>query len=195
MFILLEIIAGLVIVVSIIFGEVYSRKDKYHNEGPIVGLIIGASVILLIVGFTHAATYCDRWDEQRSVEAFVYSENYKTYKQMIEVNKGNLSHIVDLSPMGVTIQDFISQINGANIVANYKDEPLVIKDMGPWTKYMSVTNGAERVVEELYSRGLLPPNRRLLYFDTEGQLDEIVVKDGKFVKFTTPEKGEGDVLV
>ncbi len=55
-----------------------------------------------------------------------------------------------------------------------KNEPnlLIIRDVGPWSEYMSVTNGAEKVVEELYDQGLLG-NKQLLCYDSEGQLDEL----------------------
>lgn len=59
------------------------------------------------------------------------------------------------------------------IVENLPRKPLIIRDVGPWSEYMSVTNGAERVVEELYNMGLLDNNRQLLCYDSEGQLDEL----------------------
>lgn len=62
-------------------------------------------------------------------------------------------------------------------------EPLVIRDVGPWNRHMTVTNGAEEVVDELAAQGRLPEGRRLLYYDSEGQLDEILVRDGKFAGF------------
>lgn len=62
-------------------------------------------------------------------------------------------------------------------------EPLVIKDVGPWDQFLSVTNAAEQVVAELAADGQLPAGRRLLYYDSEGQLDELLVKDGKFAGF------------
>lgn len=44
----------------------------------------------------------------------------------------------------------------------------------------SITNDAENVVADL-----LPAlrGRRLFYYDTQGQLDELLVKDGKFAGF------------
>lgn len=60
------------------------------------------------------------------------------------------------------------------------DEVVIIEDLGPWDKYPSVTNVAESVVEEL------APNlkgRKLLYYDSDGQIDELLVKDGKFAGF------------
>lgn len=60
---------------------------------------------------------------------------------------------------------------------------IIIKDLGPWDLVPTITNDVEAVVEELAARGLLPPGRRLLYYDSEGQLDELLVKDGVFVGF------------
>ena len=61
------------------------------------------------------------------------------------------------------------------IVEDRAGEPLVIRDLGPWDQHPSVTNDAEGVVAELHLRGLLPADRRLLYYDSEGQLDEILL--------------------
>jgi len=61
--------------------------------------------------------------------------------------------------------------------------PLVIKDVGPWDQHPTVTNDAEAVVEALTSQGYLPEGRRLFYYDSEGTLDEILIKDGRFVGF------------
>jgi len=60
---------------------------------------------------------------------------------------------------------------------------IVIRDVGPWHEYMTVTNDAENVVRELTVQDLLPAGRRLFYYDSDGRLDEILVKDGTFVGF------------
>ena len=60
---------------------------------------------------------------------------------------------------------------------------VVIRDLGPWDAYMTVTNNAERVVEELRGRGMLPDGKRLLYYDSEGQIDEILILGGEFAGF------------
>lgn len=73
--------------------------------------------------------------------------------------------------------------------ANYAIEldvpgkPLIIRDVGPFDRFMTITNAAEHVVAELVEAQRLPAGRRLLYFDSYGQLDEIVVRDGKFSGF------------
>lgn len=59
-------------------------------------------------------------------------------------------------------------------------EKLVIMDVGPWTAHPTVTNDAEAVVEELAPT---LKGRRLLYYDSDGDLDELMVKDGKFEGF------------
>lgn len=69
--------------------------------------------------------------------------------------------------------------------ANYtvvldKPDRLVICDNGPWDRYMTVTNDAENVVKELAPR---LNGRMLLYFDSEGDLDQLLVRDGKFAGF------------
>ncbi len=70
-------------------------------------------------------------------------------------------------------------------------EPLVIRDVGPWDKHLSVTNDAESVVEELVRNNRLLPGQRLLYYDSENMLDELVVKDGKFAGFAPGPRRRG----
>jgi len=66
---------------------------------------------------------------------------------------------------------------------HYPGAPLVIKDVGPWDQHPTVTNDAENVVQSLVAQGYLPGGRRLLYYDSDGRLDELLVKDGQFVGF------------
>ena len=63
------------------------------------------------------------------------------------------------------------------------EEPLVIRDVGPWERCLTITNDAEYVVKALVAAGNLPPGRRLFYIDTDGQKDELLVKDGRFAGF------------
>lgn len=49
--------------------------------------------------------------------------------------------------------------------------------------YKTVTNDAEAVVDELVERGHLKAGMRLIYRDTRGIYDEIIVKDGRFAGF------------
>lgn len=66
-------------------------------------------------------------------------------------------------------------------------DKLVIRDLGPWDQHPTVTNDAEGVVYELGSqlRG-----RRLFYYDSENNLDEILVKEGRFAGFAPGPKGD-----
>jgi hypothetical protein len=70
------------------------------------------------------------------------------------------------------------------IVEDEPNKPLIIQDIGPWDEFLTVTNDAEQVVEALVKEGRLPAGRRLLYFDSEyPDLDELLVRDGKFAGF------------
>ena len=70
---------------------------------------------------------------------------------------------------------------------------LVIKDVGPWNAHPTVTNDAEHVVEllALRQRRLLP-TQRLYYYDSDGELGELLVRDGRFAGFASV-KDENDV--
>ena len=61
-------------------------------------------------------------------------------------------------------------------------EALVIGDTGH-TEGRSVTNDAEYVVAQLVAEGSIRLGRRLFYYDSQGQLDELLVRDGKFAGF------------
>lgn len=67
-------------------------------------------------------------------------------------------------------------------IVNETDAVLLIKDIGPWSEHMTVTNGAETVAEELAPR---LQGRRLHYIDSGGRTDEICVTDGKFTGFAS----------
>lgn len=68
------------------------------------------------------------------------------------------------------------------IVSNTPGSTLIIRDVGH-ENHRSVTNDAENVVADLSLLGWLPPGRRLFYYDSQGQLDELLVRNGKFAGF------------
>lgn len=59
---------------------------------------------------------------------------------------------------------------------------LIIRDLGPWSQYPTVTNDAAFVVEYAVAHMNLN-GRRLLYIDSEQNTDELVVRGGKFAGF------------
>lgn len=69
------------------------------------------------------------------------------------------------------------------VVEESTDDILVIRDVGPWDKHLTVTNDVGTVVLELAEKGLLPEGRRLLYYDSDNGFDEIVVTHGRFAGF------------
>lgn len=60
------------------------------------------------------------------------------------------------------------------------EESVTLQDVGPWTVHATVTNDAEWVVEHL---PVALRGRRLFYYDSDGEKDELLVKDGKFAGF------------
>jgi hypothetical protein len=68
---------------------------------------------------------------------------------------------------------------------------ILLRDLGPWDEYPTITNAAEEVVEEMIKR-LIPDTgfinadgkqRRLFYIDSDNDYTELVIKDGKFSHF------------
>jgi hypothetical protein len=73
------------------------------------------------------------------------------------------------------------------VVRNTENDPLVIRDVG--VECMSITNDAEAVVEDLWGMGMLPPGRRVFYYDSNGDLDELLIEDGRFAGFKVSPRG------
>ena len=57
---------------------------------------------------------------------------------------------------------------------------LLIRDIGPWDRYASITNGAEEVVAALAP---MLRGRRLEYYDSLGNRDQLLVREGRFAGF------------
>lgn len=72
------------------------------------------------------------------------------------------------------------------IMVNQTSEVVLIQDVGPWDRHPTVTNDAEGVVAEIAPS---LNGRRLEYIDSDGQRDELVVKDGKFAGFRPGQRG------
>ncbi len=74
-----------------------------------------------------------------------------------------------------------NQTANFEVLENTADH-ILLQDLGPWNQYMTITNAAETVVaqvEKQYGIG----KRRLLYYDSEDELTELRVKDGRFAGF------------
>lgn len=65
-------------------------------------------------------------------------------------------------------------------VVSENDTEMVIMDVGPWDVFPTITNNVEAVVNDLAGR---LGDRKLLYYDSEGDLDEILVKNERFAGF------------
>lgn len=63
-------------------------------------------------------------------------------------------------------------------------EVLVLRDVGDHALYPTITNGAEALIARLWKAGVLTPGRRVLYYDSEQDLGELLWSDGgKFMGF------------
>ena len=65
---------------------------------------------------------------------------------------------------------------------------IIIKDIGPWDLHPTITNSAESVIDDLRKAQLLRSDvegglRRVLYYDSLGQLDELVHNGESFTGF------------
>jgi len=63
----------------------------------------------------------------------------------------------------------------------WKTDAVILRDVGrPWDRFLTITNDAENVVDKLFKERELKPGQRLLYFDSDNELTELLIKDGKF---------------
>ncbi len=62
---------------------------------------------------------------------------------------------------------------------------VVLRDVGPWDIFPTVTNAAEVVVAELVKRLILTQGMRLFYSDSEGDPGEILLYDDMTFKCFT----------
>lgn len=70
-------------------------------------------------------------------------------------------------------------MKGANyVIINDVDDVLTIRDLGPWDRYMTVTNAAELVVSELQGRNVLTPTKKIVCFDSDNE-PGLLLHDGK----------------
>lgn len=75
----------------------------------------------------------------------------------------------------------MSSLNAVYSVLNVTDVCVIIKDdFNPESPTKSVTNDAERVTAEVNKAH---PAKRVFYYDTQGELAELVHDKGKFIRF------------
>lgn len=71
------------------------------------------------------------------------------------------------------------------------DGPLYLRDLSASRGSMTITNDAEAVVKHCAASGMLgrAKDRRILYYDSEGDLDELVHDRGVFLGFKSAREG------
>lgn len=75
------------------------------------------------------------------------------------------------------------------IVGTGADGSITIRDIGPWDQFATVTNAAEETVREILDR--FPTTKRIFYYDSYGDKDELLIKDGKFAGFAPGTDNQG----
>jgi len=90
------------------------------------------------------------------------------------MNKGNL--VFENEDFAVYVQPLKANYS----IEKETDQYILIRDLGPWDKYATVTNAAEAVVKDLAGR---LAGRRLFYYDSEGEPSEMLHKAGQFAGF------------
>lgn len=75
-------------------------------------------------------------------------------------------------------------------ILNANSRFVLIKDLGPWHRFPTITNSAKEVVRDLYRNDFLETDQRIFYYDEDEQADEIL-HDGKgrFLGFSPGTKG------
>lgn len=63
---------------------------------------------------------------------------------------------------------------------------ILLRDLGPWDQYFTISNGAEIVVSEIAPR---LAGRRLEYIGSDGIRTQLLVQEGQFAGFRTAPEG------
>jgi hypothetical protein len=71
------------------------------------------------------------------------------------------------------------KINEYGIIIN-NDNTVLIQDSGYG---ISITNSAENIIEDLFNKKLLDNKKKCFYIDTNGNVDELIHENGKFIDF------------
>jgi hypothetical protein len=88
--------------------------------------------------------------------------------------------IQEAGDLSLLREDYSMHAQPRYLIEHEDSSQVVIRDLGPWEKHLTVTNGVETVVSELAPT---IGKKRLFYFDSYGDCDEIIHEDGKFVRF------------
>jgi hypothetical protein len=58
-------------------------------------------------------------------------------------------------------------------ILSITSEVIVLKDLGPWTRYQTITNDADAVVEHLHKSKYICETTQIVYQDSEGEWCEL----------------------
>jgi hypothetical protein len=99
---------------------------------------------------------------------------------------GEIAEFIDEQRGGMVCEKHRPAVARANYqLVDSTPEVVLIRDIGPWDKFKTITNAAEQVVSELAP---ILAGRRLEYYDSSGDRAELLVRDGKFAGYAPFQK-------
>jgi hypothetical protein len=60
-------------------------------------------------------------------------------------------------------------MNANFTILSNSSEVIVLRDLGPWDTYKTITNDAEAVVKYLFKSGQATGTKQIVYFDSDGE--------------------------
>lgn len=111
MYLLMTLVFALGALCLFILAKV-KGSDDFDTEFKFYGAAWSVTAAFVITLVLWGMTYCDRWDDQRRVEAFVQSELYVKYAEIITASSE--FEIVKLQAVGINVQDLMNRIARAN---------------------------------------------------------------------------------
>lgn len=121
------------------------------------------------------------WTIPRSMTIYEIHRDRKTVKRLLGPGDRNTERVLREIGWDLLDSQGENRREAQFAIIHVNAQCMLIRDIGPWDKHPTVTNDAEGVVARLAP--LLVPGQRLEYIDSEGCVDELAVKDGKFAGF------------
>ena len=66
------------------------------------------------------------------------------------------------------------------IIKSETEDEILLIDCGPWDTYLTITNDAENVINDLTNE---QKNKRIYYIDSDNTISQLLVTNGEFVGF------------
>jgi hypothetical protein len=64
-------------------------------------------------------------------------------------------------------------MNANFTILSNSSEVIVLRDLGPWDTYKTITNDAEAVVKYLFKSGQATGTKQIIYYDSDGETTKL----------------------